>query len=504
MSDITLSAAVRQNLLTLQSTADLLSGVQGKLATGLKVNSALDNPNSFFTASGLNSRANDLNNLLDDMGQSLQTIKAADKGIQTITDLVDAAKAKANQALQTQSQFERANFAKQYNDLLGQIEAVAKDSSYKGKNLLAGGTNDLTTIFNEDATSKLTINAVDYTDASLSGGLNLSDIAEGDGGASAFDLAGGSAKISLLAGTNQPLLSSSLLSSATAAAVGDVIALFDATTAGSSIGSSFTVATATTVQDLVNYLDGYAGVSAQFEESTGEIVVQSNSLVDIRNNGASGTTGNTADIADIAPTAFSTTSTLLSGSASFAVGDTLTLTDGNEFELGSIEIEADTTVDDLVNFLDDFNGVSASFNATAGRISLQSDTDLTLASNNVDFNDTTVAATDTNNEVGISALQDSGFATDTQINRVIDRLNTALSNLRTQASEFGTNLSTVEIRQDYTRSMINTLQEGAGLLTLADTNEEGANLLALQTRQQLASTSLSFASQADQTVLSLF
>ena len=70
MQDIALSAGVRQNLLTLQSTADMMSGVQNKLATGLKVNSALDNPNSFFTASGLNARANDLGTLLDDMGQS--------------------------------------------------------------------------------------------------------------------------------------------------------------------------------------------------------------------------------------------------------------------------------------------------------------------------------------------------------------------------------------------------------------------------------------------------
>ncbi|MFB9176373.1 ABC transporter substrate-binding protein, partial [Roseibium salinum] len=172
MPDITLSAAVRQNLLTLQSTAQFMSGVQNKLATGMKVNSALDNPNSFFTASGLNSRASDLGNLLDDMGQSLQTIKAADKGIQTITKLVETAKAKANQALQTQSQFERKKFAEQYNDLLEQIEDVAKDSSYKGKNLLAGDGNDLTTIFNEDSTSKLTIEAVDYTDTALSQGLN--------------------------------------------------------------------------------------------------------------------------------------------------------------------------------------------------------------------------------------------------------------------------------------------------------------------------------------------
>ncbi|GGB37305.1 flagellin [Roseibium aquae] len=504
MSDITLSAAVRQNLLTLQTTADLLSDVQGKLATGLKVNSALDNPNSFFTASGLNSRANDLNNLLDDMGQSLQTLKAADKGIQSITKLVDSAKAKANQALQTQSQFERAQFAKQYNDLLEQIEDLAKDSSYKGKNLLAGGTNDLTTIFNEDATSKLTIQAVDYTDASLSTGLNLSDIAEAQGGASSFDIRGGSETIALQAGTGQPLQSSSLLSASDAIDVDDVLALFDGPATASSIGTGFTVGAGTTVQDLVNYIDGFAGVNASFDDATGQLVINSNQTIDIRNDGSSGSTGNTADLAAITASAANSSGALLTNSASFKVGDTLTLTDGNNFELGSIEIEADTTIEDLINFLDDFNGVTASFEEASGRISLLSDTDLTLASDNNDFNDNTVAATNTNNDVTIAALTDSGFATDGQINRVIDRLNTALGNLRSQASEFGTNLSTIEIRQDYTRSLINTLQEGAGLLTLADTNEEGANLLALQTRQQLAATSLSFASQADQTVLSLF
>ena len=73
MADITLSSAVRANLNSLQSTADLLSDVQNKLATGKKVNSALDNPSNFFTASGLTSRANDLGTLLDDMGQSVQT-----------------------------------------------------------------------------------------------------------------------------------------------------------------------------------------------------------------------------------------------------------------------------------------------------------------------------------------------------------------------------------------------------------------------------------------------
>jgi flagellin-like hook-associated protein FlgL len=83
-------------------------------------------------------------------------------------------------------------------------------------------------------------------------------------------------------------------------------------------------------------------------------------------------------------------------------------------------------------------------------------------------------------------------------------LTAALTKLRSQAQSFGSNLSTVQIRQDFTKAMINTLQIGADGLTLADSNEEGANLLALQTRQQLSTTALSLASQASQAVLRLF
>ena len=93
---------------------------------------------------------------------------------------------------------------------------------------------------------------------------------------------------------------------------------------------------------------------------------------------------------------------------------------------------------------------------------------------------------------------------DAGLDSVLGKLGDALNSLRSQASAFGSNLSMVENRQDFTKNMINTLQTGAGNLTLADTNEEAANLLALQTRQQLSSTALSMASQADQAVLRLF
>src|SRR5450755_2488015 len=101
MSGIVLSSSVRQNLLSLQSTADLLSTTQNRLATGKKVNSALDNPSSFFTSQSLNNRASDLGTLLDSIGQAVQTLTAADQGITSLTSLVQSAKSLDTQAEQS-------------------------------------------------------------------------------------------------------------------------------------------------------------------------------------------------------------------------------------------------------------------------------------------------------------------------------------------------------------------------------------------------------------------
>jgi hypothetical protein len=97
MSGIVLSAAVRQNLLSLQSTAALLSTTQNRLASGKKVNSALDNPTNFFTAQGLDNRASDINNLLDAIGNGVQVLQAANTGLTSLQKLVDTAKSIANQ-----------------------------------------------------------------------------------------------------------------------------------------------------------------------------------------------------------------------------------------------------------------------------------------------------------------------------------------------------------------------------------------------------------------------
>jgi flagellin len=100
LNPVTLTAAVRANLLSLQDTANLLSTTQERLATGKKVNSALDNPTNFFTAAGLDARASDISNLLDSIGNGVQVLQAANTGITSLSSLVDTAKSIANQVLQ--------------------------------------------------------------------------------------------------------------------------------------------------------------------------------------------------------------------------------------------------------------------------------------------------------------------------------------------------------------------------------------------------------------------
>jgi flagellin-like hook-associated protein FlgL len=108
------------------------------------------------------------------------------------------------------------------------------------------------------------------------------------------------------------------------------------------------------------------------------------------------------------------------------------------------------------------------------------------------------------NSLNIGLATATEFSDDALLDARLDGLANALTVLQTQATSFGSNLATVQIRQEFTKTMINTLSTGADNLTLADTNEEGANLLALNTRQQLSQTALSLAAQASQAVLRLF
>src|SRR4051794_8009958 len=134
-SNITLSAGVRQNLLALQSTASLMSLTQNRLATGKKVNSALDNPANFFTSSSLNARASDLNALLDSIGQAQKTLEAADTGITSLTKLVESAKSIAKQARQVTEP--QTNYAQ--IDQTGNVDFTEVQGTFTGGAFAAPG-----------------------------------------------------------------------------------------------------------------------------------------------------------------------------------------------------------------------------------------------------------------------------------------------------------------------------------------------------------------------------
>jgi flagellin-like hook-associated protein FlgL len=161
MANISLTAGIRSNLSSLQSTATLLTRTQERLGTGKKVNSAIDDPTAFFTAQSLTNRASDLSARLDGISKGVQTVKAADTAITGITSLLKQAKSKANDAralsTETSSNSDREALLSQFNDLMTQIDEMAQDATYDGINLLNQG--DLTVEFGEKiGSSSLTLN----------------------------------------------------------------------------------------------------------------------------------------------------------------------------------------------------------------------------------------------------------------------------------------------------------------------------------------------------------
>ena len=169
LSNITLTAAMRANVLALQNTTNLFQTTQNRLATGKKVNTALDNPIAYFAAQSYTNRASDLGALKDNMNEAIQTVSAANSGITSIQDLVAQAKSIANSALATTDTTARGSYATQFNTLMSQIDNVATDSNYRGTNLLQGNT--LTVTFNETGTNTLAITG--FTASTGSSGFNI-------------------------------------------------------------------------------------------------------------------------------------------------------------------------------------------------------------------------------------------------------------------------------------------------------------------------------------------
>jgi len=184
---VSLSQAVRGNLLSLQRTANTIDQTQTRLSTGLKVNSALDDASAFFTARALDNRAADLGSLKSGIDLAISTIQAAIDGIDAITDLVQQAKGLASNAKATGDTNERSTLAVQFNELLSQIDALANDSTFNGINLLKATPDNLEVAFNEDNTSNLTITGLDATTAST--GINIANAANNFGLSANIDTA---------------------------------------------------------------------------------------------------------------------------------------------------------------------------------------------------------------------------------------------------------------------------------------------------------------------------
>jgi flagellin len=170
---INLSAGVRANLLTLQNTTKLIATVQTRLSTGLKVNSAIDDANAYFTAKALNNRSDDLNALKSNIDLSISAIQSAIHGIESITELVQQAKGLVNTAKATGDTAERSLLAVQFNALLVQIDNLANDANFNGTNLIRSTPDNLQVDFNEDSTSSITITGLDSTTAST--GLDITE-----------------------------------------------------------------------------------------------------------------------------------------------------------------------------------------------------------------------------------------------------------------------------------------------------------------------------------------
>ena len=593
MAEINLSKAVRSNLSSLQSVSTMMSKTQDRLSTGNKVNSALDNPTNFFTASSLNSRAGDLNNLMDSMANGIKTIEAADNGLSALTKSLESMQSTLRQARQDKS-FETKSFNINTLDPAGQ-----------GKLSFSGGAFTGTTDFGLTTTGsgQYGKTSADYAApaaaaaSTVTGAANLTTGAVTAGtltinyGGKSVDVAvtaraAGDNKAAVLAEIQAGLAGTALDGKVTASISTNFIKL----DAASSEDGQITI-----TDDTAGAADSVFGSTAPNKTgSTG-----SDAKLEFSINGTAVTLDRATTGADKTTATAEINKQLKAAGAKFEayvdtnkVGIRATTTDAGNLSIGgkdanlfgtvatngtvagttSASLTLVKTLDNLVSEMN--SNVSLKDNVKAsndnGKLRIQnlSTRDLTVQGTNaagdvtgntsaessiagntvrsdlasqfnelrdqldklsddasfnginllrgdklkITFNETGTSSIDIQSKNGqsidaakfsLSNLAAKDLDSDTNIDSLTDKVKGALNNVRSQASAFGSNLSIVQNRQDFTKSMINTLETGAGNLTLADMNQEAANMMALQTRQSLASSTLSMANQADQGVLQL-
>jgi flagellin len=175
---ITLTSGMRKNLFSLQNTEKLLQTTQTRLATGMRVQKAVDDPINFFTAQEHRQRADDLSARKDEMAESIQLVNAANDGVESVSALIASAKSLAQSALSSTTTSELNTLESQYQQVLCQIDLLAEDSGYKGVNLLDGTTVTHTVKFDETGASALTMTGFDASSTGAT--LSLVSLATND------------------------------------------------------------------------------------------------------------------------------------------------------------------------------------------------------------------------------------------------------------------------------------------------------------------------------------
>ena len=517
MSGIVLSASVRQNLLSLQSTAALLATTQNDLATGNKVNSALDNPTEYFTAQSLNNRASDISNLLDGIGNGVQVLQAANTGITSLQSLIANAQSIANQVLQTPTGYStksnvtsntltgatatnlldasssNVSGSANHTDATGGTTAISASTKLSGT---AGSTtNDLATGFASGDT--IVVNGTTFTfvtgttatgtsigvGAAVSDLLNAIQTATGVTGSvsttGALTFTPTAAGLTL-SGTSATLAKLGL--SAQGDSLTDTALTITATGGGTATNITFGLG-AGQISTLNQLNSALAANNLQATITNGQI-----NLV-TTNDAASSTIGTLSGSAASTNGAFYANSAALKAAAPVADPNSQATRASLVAQYNNVISQINTTAQDS-----SFNGVNL-LNGDTLKLVFNETGKSTLSITGVTF----VAA-----GLGLANLASgTDFIDNAATNKVLVNLNAASSTLRSEASTLGSNLSVVQVRQDFNKNLINVLQTGSSNLTLADTNEEAANSQALSTRQSIAVSALALANQSQASVLQL-
>jgi flagellin-like hook-associated protein FlgL len=515
MTSIILSASVRQNLLSLQSTADLLATTQNRLSTGKKVNTALDNPTNFFTAASLDNRASDINNLLDGIGNGVQVLQAANTGITSLQKLVDSAKSIANQVLQTTVGYSTksnvtsaavtgatatnlvsaATTATTGTNLLNDntTTAVAITTATKLSGTAGAASNDLAVASQFATTDTLVVNGTTFTfvTGAVSTGTSigigdtvgnlLAAINTVTGGSSSIS-AGGA--ITLNPGANGLTLSGTAvaklgLGTAVGNALNGQTLTIGATGGGTATNITFGLG-AGQISNLNQLNTALAANNLQASiDTTGKINITTS------NNAASSTIGTIGGTSAAVGQAFNG----LTAAAPVADPNSQAIRSSLVAQYNNVLQQITTTSQDS-----SFNGINL-LNGDTLNLTFNETGKSTLNISGVTFNTA---------GLGLATLNaGTDFLDNNSANKALTALTSASTALRTQASALGSNLSIVQIRQDFSKNVINVLQTGSSNLTLADTNAEAANSQALSTRQSIAVSALALANQSQQSVLQL-